>query len=85
MKNIALASLLFLSVVSPDARAFTLGGSDPDLVGWQTKELTFAVNYTGCTVSTTVMDAGHPRPSTSEMLILSTIRNGSMKNTSSQT
>ena len=42
--------------ISP-AYAFTLGGSDPNLQGWQTKTLTFAVNYTNCTVPQATMDA----------------------------
>src|SRR5262245_37066627 len=48
--------LLLLLLGVSDARAFTLGGTDPSLQGWETKLLTFKVNYTGCSVSNDVLN-----------------------------
>lgn len=51
-----LMTVLLAATLASTAQAFTLSGTDPNLQGWQTKELTFYVNYTNCP-SADVMNA----------------------------
>lgn len=50
------AAVFLAGLFAASAQAFTLSGTDPNLQGWQTKELTFYVNYTNCP-SADVMNA----------------------------
>ena len=45
-----------ICAVASSSFAFTLSGTDPNLKGWNTNELTFTVNYSGCSVSQTVLN-----------------------------
>ena len=46
-----------LLVVPHLVSAFTLGGTDPQIIGWEGKTLTFAVNHTSCGISDDVLFA----------------------------